>query len=95
MKKPYVISISGLSGSGKTTITNLVKVKLPNAAVISFDDYGDRVYLDRDINDWTESSSDDDWHTEPIALDIERLLNEPLEYIILDYPFGHNNRLVG
>lgn len=95
MKKPFVISISGISGSGKTAVTNALKARLANAAVISFDDYGDRVYLDRDINDWSEDSSDDEWHTETVAIDVEKLLNEPLDYIILDYPFGYKNRLVG
>lgn len=95
MKKPFVISISGLSGSGKTAVTNALKARLANAAVVSFDDYGDRIYLDRDINEWSADSSDDEWHTEPIAADIERLLSEPLDYIILDYPFGYGNQLVG
>ena len=95
MKKPFVISISGLSGSGKTSITNALRERLVNVAVISFDDYGDSVYLDRDINDWSEDSNDDEWHTEPIAADVERLLNEQLDYIVLDYPFGYGNRLVG
>lgn len=95
MKKPFVISISGLSGGGKTAVTKALKARLSNSAVISFDDYGNEVWLDRDMNDWTAESSDDEWHTEPIAADIKRLLNEPLDYIILDYPFGYGNRLVG
>lgn len=95
MKRPFVISVSGLSGGGKTTVTKALKARLPNSAVISFDDYSDEIWLDRDINDWSADSSDDEWHTEPIAADIERLLNEPLDYIILDYPFGYGNRLVG
>ena len=95
MKRPFVISISGLSGSGKTAVTNALRAKLVNAAVISFDDYGDSVYLNRDINDWSEDSNDDEWYTEPVATDVERLLNEQLDYIVLDYPFGYGNRLVG
>lgn len=95
MIKPFVISISGLSGSGKTAVTSALKARIAGAAVISIDDYGDRVYLDRDINDWSAESSDDEWHTEPIAADVERLLKESLDYIILDYPFGYGNRLVG
>ena len=95
MKKLFVISISGLSGSGKTAVTNVLKARLANSAIVSFDDYGERVYLDRDINEWSADTSDDEWHTEPIAADVERLLNKPLDYIILDYPFGYGNRLVG
>jgi uridine kinase len=53
MKRPFVISISGLSGSGKTAVTNALRSQLVNAAVISFDDYGDSVYLNRNINDWS------------------------------------------
>lgn len=41
MKKPFVISTSSLSGSSKTAVTNALKAQLVNAAVISFDDYGD------------------------------------------------------
>ncbi len=95
MKKPFVISISGLYGSGKTAVTNALRAQLVNAAVISFDDYGDSVYLNRDINDWSEDSNGDEWHTEPVAADVERLLNKQLDYIVLDYPFGYGNRLVG
>lgn len=53
MKRSFVISISGLSGSGKTAVTNALRSQLANTAVINFDDYGDSVYLDRDINDWS------------------------------------------
>ncbi|MEA4890372.1 MAG: GNAT family N-acetyltransferase [Clostridiaceae bacterium] len=95
MKKPFVISISGLSGSGKTESVKSLKERLAHAAVISFDDYGDRVYLDRDINEWSADSSDNEWHTEPVAADVERLLGKPLDYIILDFPFGYGNKLVG
>lgn len=95
MKKPFVISISGLSGGGKTAVTNALKVRLAGSAIISFDDYGEQVYLDRDINEWSANSNDDEWYTEPIAADVERLLSEPLDYIILDYPFGYGNQLVG
>ncbi len=51
MRKPFVISISGISGSGKTTVVNALKEKLENSSVISFDAFGDDVYLARDINE--------------------------------------------
>ncbi|MDR0949021.1 MAG: AAA family ATPase, partial [Lachnospiraceae bacterium] len=97
MKKPYVISISSVSGGGKTTIVNLLKDKLPNTAVISFDDYDEsEVYLDRDINVWSREGNDEnEWHTQPIADDIEKLISAQYDTIILDYPFGHRNACVG
>lgn len=95
MKKPFVISISGVSGGGKTTITNALKDHLSNSTVVSFDDYDD-IKLDRDINEWSADGNDEnEWYVEPLAKDIERLLKEPFNYIIIDYPFGYRNQRVG
>jgi uridine kinase len=95
MKKPFVISVSGISGSGKTTIAHALNKRLNSSAIICFDDYGDSVYLDRNINEWSMNSENaDEWHLEPIVVDIERLLKTSLDYIILDYPFGYENQFV-
>ena len=95
MKKPFVISISGISGGGKTTVANALKECLSNAIVVSFDDYDD-IKLDRDINDWSADGNDEnEWYVEPLVKDIERLLNEPFDYIIVDYPFDYRNLRVG
>ena len=94
-KKPFVISVSGVSGGGKTTIANALAGRLGNAAVVSFDDYED-ITLDCDINAWSEDgNNENEWNVEPIVLEIERLWSEPLDYIILDYPFGYRNLRVG
>ena len=95
MKKPFVISISGVSGGGKTTVTNALKDILKNSIVVSFDDYDD-IKLDRDINDWSADTNDEnEWYVEPLAENIERLLNESFDFIIVDYPFGYRNLRVG
>jgi uridine kinase len=50
----------------------------------------------RDINEWAADRFNcNEWNTKPVAIDIERLLKEPLDYIILDYPFGYLNECVG
>ncbi len=36
MKRPFVIAISGVSGSGKTTVTNELKEHLENCTALSF-----------------------------------------------------------
>ncbi|MCL2516990.1 MAG: hypothetical protein FWF15_00370 [Oscillospiraceae bacterium] len=98
MKKSFVIAIAAVSGGGKTTVVGALKKRLNNSAVIYFDDYGDAVDLPpgRDINEWAADGGDhNEWNTEPITTDIERLLHEPYEYIILDYPFGYMNDCVG
>ena len=58
MIKPFVVSVSGISGSGKTAAVMALKERLANSAVINFDDYGDSVYIDRDINDWSAEVGD-------------------------------------
>jgi len=96
MKKPYVISVAAQSGGGKTTIVAALKERLVNTSVIYWDDYGDEVDPIRDINEWAADGFDcNEWNTKPVAVDIERLLKEPLDYIILDYPFGYLNEFVG
>jgi len=92
MKKSFIISISAPSGGGKTTITTELKERLNNSVVIYWDDYGDEVDPDCNINDVTDYN---EWHTEPLATDIERLLHKQHNYIILDYPFGYLNDCVG
>ena len=92
MKKPFVISISGISGSGKTTIVNLLKKQLPKIEVIYFDDYSGDL-LGRNYCEWSEAGADcNEWNLAPITDDIKRLLSEPLDFIILDYPFGKVHR---
>ena len=92
---PFIISISGVSGGGKTTVTNALKSRLTNSEIISFDNYDD-VKLNRDINEWSADTNDEnEWYVEPIVKDIERLLIQPPDYIIIDYPFGYRNLCVG
>jgi uridine kinase len=95
LKKPFVISVSGISGSGKTAVVSALRARLPGAPVLCFDDYGDRVYLDDDILLWSERSDYNAWHLEPLAADLARLFREAPDFILLDYPFGTLNHLLG
>jgi uridine kinase len=97
MKKPFVISVAAVSGGGKTTVVNELKNRLASTAVISFDDYHhSKVYLARDINEWSADGNDcNEWHVQAIADDVEKLLTADIDYIILDFPFGRCNNCVG
>ena len=88
MRKPFVISVAAQSGGGKTTIVTALKQRLPKSAVLYWDDYGDEVDPDCDINDVRNYN---EWNTMPMVNDIVRLLNEQYDYIVLDYPFGYLN----
>ena len=95
MKKPFVISISGISGSGKTTIFNVMKERLTNTEVVFFDDIpGD--LLGRDYCEWSDSGADyNEWDLSQLTEKIKSLLHKSLDYIILDYPFGKAHREIG
>ena len=95
MKKPFVISISGISGSGKTTVANLFKEMMVNTEIIYFDNIpGD--LLGREYCEWSESGADcNEWNLTPITDELKRLFSELLDYIVIDYPFGKAHRIVG
>ncbi|UTR12987.1 hypothetical protein MM300_13730 [Evansella sp. LMS18] len=89
-KLPLVIAISGVSGGGKTTITNHLREKLQDSKALSFDDYD----FDgpSDIIDWVDRGANyNEWNLDPLIHDIEGLLTEPLNYILLDYPFAYKH----
>ncbi|WEG14471.1 hypothetical protein PU629_08990 [Pullulanibacillus sp. KACC 23026] len=87
-KFPIVIAIAAVSGGGKTTITSNLKGKLQNSKTLFFDDY-DFDGPD-DIIDWIDNGGNpDEWDLSPLIKDIKKLLNEPLDYIILDFPFAY------
>ena len=88
-KKPFVISISSVSGGGKTAVTHALTKRLHKAKAIYFDEYdlegpsnfSERVKRGGDYNEW---------NVNPIRQDIQKLLqNSSLNYIILDYPFSY------
>lgn len=85
---PIVIAIAAVSGGGKTTITSNLKEKLQNSKTLFFDDY-DFDGPD-DIIEWIYNGGNpDEWDLSPLIRDINKLLNEPLDYIILDFPFAY------
>ncbi len=87
-KPPIVIAIAAVSGGGKTTITSNVNGKLKNSKILFFDEYN----FDgpEDMIEWIDHGSNpDEWNLSPLISDIKKLLMEPLDYIILDYPFAY------
>src|SRR5690554_2251658 len=89
-KKPFVISIAGVSGGGKTTIAKHLNERLHNSKILFFDDYN----FDgpRNIVNWVDNGANyNEWNLDPLIRDIELLLAEPLDYIVLDYPFAYKH----
>lgn len=92
-KLPLVIAISAVSGGGKTTITKLLNQKLHNSKVLFFDEY-DFDGPD-DIVNWVENGANhNEWNLTPLIEDLEVLITEPLDYIVLDFPFSYKHSQV-
>lgn len=92
--KSYVISVSAVSGGGKTAVTNELIKLLDDAAVLSFDGY-DGDLLGRDYCEWSEDGANaNEWHLEPLVNDIIKRISENHKYIIIDYPFGRSHEKV-
>lgn len=87
-KFPIVIAIAAVSGGGKTTLTTDLRGQLQNSKTLFFDDYD--FNGPDDIIEWIDNGGNpNEWDLSPLIKDIKKLLNEPLNYIILDFPFAY------
>ncbi|WHZ31697.1 hypothetical protein QNK01_09465 [Desemzia incerta] len=91
--QPIVISISSVSGGGKSTVTKHLLQKLSLCKSLSFDQYkfeGPTDYLK-----WIKAGSNpNDWNLEPLIKDLENLLTQQLHYIVLDFPFSYQHHAI-
>lgn len=89
-KYPIVIAIASVSGGGKTTITSHLNRSLPNVKALFFDDY--EFNGPDDFIEWMDNGCNpDDWNLSPLIKDLKMLLTEPLDYILLDFPFAYRH----
>ena len=96
--KPYVVCISAWVAGGKTTAVNELLARLPDSKAIFFDNYNNitwKSFPRENYYQWSVNGNDyNDWNLEPIICDIEKALNEEIEYIILELPMGNANEAV-
>lgn len=89
-KYPIVIAIASVSGGGKTTIVSHFNSSLPDDKALSFDDY--EFDGPDDIIEWIDNGGNpDEWNLSPLIKDIKMLLTEPLDCILLDFPFAYRH----
>lgn len=90
--KPYIISISAVSGGGKTSVIQALAQNLNKAAAFYFDEYEYHRQPDN-IGEWIDNGSNPDaWDLSLIENDIYAAMqSDNYDYIIIDYPFGKNS----
>lgn len=93
---PFIFAVNAISGGGKTTITSELQKQLSNSKALYFDD---RNYdSDSGINDtveWIEAGADFNlWDLTQLVDDIEKLKQENLDFIIMDYPCGYQQKQI-
>ncbi|TWT00141.1 hypothetical protein [Planomicrobium sp. CPCC 101079] len=90
LKSPLVIAIAGVSGGGKTTIVARLTEQLQKSKALFFDDY--ELEGPENVLEWVGRGSNyDEWNLKPFIKDLEELLTEPLDYILLDFPFAYQH----
>lgn len=90
-----VIAIAAVTAGGKTTTVNELKMQLPNAETLHFDNYT----FDGEVDDfyhWVLDGADYNvWNLAPLEKDILKIKNEKhCDYLILDYPFAYCNEQI-
>jgi len=101
----FVITLSGPSGSGKSSTVRAVAEQLGKASCFYFDDYGERMCQPDDGIEWIAAGADLTAFVLPeFGRDIDRLRNgetvvsptgrvvEPAPFLIVEEPFGSGRK---
>jgi uridine kinase len=102
VRQPYVVAVSGLSGSGKSSVIQRTLELLGDAVAIQFDDYASVGAFPEDLKEWLARGADvDAFQTPHLANDLrtlrsgasvtlpgERGVVLPAAFILVEEPFG-------
>ncbi len=86
-----VVSISGPSGSGKSSLVKAVVKLLPNACSLHFDDYKETTKFPDDLTKWvSEGCNPNEFVTAKMIEDLQVMRNQKVEdgWVIVEEPFG-------
>jgi len=91
-----VVSISGPSGSGKSSLVKAVVKLLPDACSLHFDDYKETTKFPEDLTRWLrEGCNPNDFVTPKMVEDLKTLRNQGgVNWVILEEPFGRGRSVV-
>ncbi|GAF11127.1 uridine kinase [Bacillus sp. JCM 19046] len=89
-KAPFVVAVSGVSGGGKTAVSKRLNQRYRSSHILHFDSY--TLSGPDDFFTWIDSGGDpNEWDLAPYVNDLNEKLKEPLDVIILDYPFSYEH----
>ncbi|BBH24407.1 hypothetical protein Back11_57520 [Paenibacillus baekrokdamisoli] len=87
-----VVSISGPSGSGKSSLVHAVIQRLPNACSLHFDDYKETTTFPADLSKWvSDGCNPDDFITPKLVEDLRAIRTQQQDInglVIVEEPFG-------
>ncbi|WP_042162137.1 ATP-binding cassette domain-containing protein [Paenibacillus gorillae] len=85
-----VVSISGPSGSGKSSLVNTIVTLLPNSTSIHFDDYKETTKFPEDLSQWLNAGCNpNDFETPKMIEDLKALQEQShYNWVIVEEPFG-------
>lgn len=89
----YIVAVSGMSGSGKTSVIQRASGLLGDAVVLHFDEYIETSTYPPDLKDWLDRGADvDEWKTPRLAADVRALREGGARFVLLEEPFGRMRR---
>ncbi|WP_143461500.1 AAA family ATPase [Levilactobacillus enshiensis] len=91
MKKSKVIVVSGVTGSGKTTLVSALAQTLPDSAVISFDDYDIDALPSAPAIDTPVAEAVNQYDISLLMADFLRVYGQ-YATVIVDFPFGREHQ---
>ncbi len=93
MKRPFVISISSVSGGGKTALSVALHKSLPNSLLFHFDDFDDSNIYPSDFYDWNRRGGDvEEFDCHGMQMVVNAAIHQrKSKWIILDFPFGRRH----
>jgi len=95
MSKAKVVTVSGASGAGKTTVVKLLAKKL-NCDVLLFDDYANQDSYPDDMKKWLAAGANVSAIKTPDFVSALQglILNSTSDYIFIEEPFGKERNAI-
>ena len=90
MLKSYVIVISGVTASGKTTLIQELSHKLPDCSLISFDDYSIDALPSAPPIDTPIQEAVNQYDISMLMDDFLKVYNK-YHFVLVDFPFGYKH----